>query len=123
MVKEMATEVGLALNPSKSEVSVLGAASEQERLAVLESFCAVAPGIVDILPADTTLRLSPLTMPAMEQVLQKKTRKLEASTARLSQLTAHSAFFLLHASRVSSISSGVLLPSERGTYWWTMTRF
>ena len=112
MVKEMATEVGLALNPSKSEVSVLGAASEQERLAVLESFCAVAPGIVDILPADTTLRGSPLIMPAMEEVLHKKTRKLEAST-----------FFLLHAFRVSSISSGVLLPSERGTYPWTMTRF
>ena len=65
---------------------------------MLETFAALAPGIVDLQARDTTLLGSPITSSALEAVLKKKTENLRNSSSRLQQLTAHSAFYLLRAS-------------------------
>src|SRR6185503_7853499 len=77
MVMDNAKEVGLRLNTRKCEVAVLGADSEAERQQVLEQFRTVAPGILEIQAPSATLLGSPLTMPALEEVLRKKTANLD----------------------------------------------
>ena len=87
-VMGMAGDVGLHLNPRKSELAALEAESKEDRVAALETFAAIAPGIVDLQARDTTLLGSPITLSALEAMLKKKTETLRNSFSRLQQLTA-----------------------------------
>jgi hypothetical protein len=97
IVREMAEKAGFSLNYDKCEVAILGATPEEE-VADLARFQVAATGIIKIAANKAILLGGPMTELAIHTVLSDETDKLGTLAARLTGLTAHSAFYLLRAS-------------------------
>ena len=90
-------EIGLQLNTSKSEVTVIGGDGE-ENSQIIQQFKSIAPNIKIMATHDASLLGSPLTDESTRRVLNLKTAEFSKLSRRLTQLSSHSAFFLLRNS-------------------------
>jgi len=99
-VKEIFPEgadIGLHLNPRKSEVAFLCTDKEDEKV-LLGRFEEEPPGIVSITDESATLLGSPLTKSALRRVLGEKTATFSKFSKHLGKLSSQSPFLLPRAS-------------------------
>ena len=87
--------LGLELNFSKCELAILGDYEDTEYANILKDFSDLAPGIQTISKNKAFLLGAPLSDDAIAECLASKTVTLIKFAERLSEISAHSAYFLL----------------------------
>ena len=96
-VIQLSEDLGLQLNPSKCELFIMGANTDEDKL-IQQDFRAILPDIKILSPENLQLLGAPLTNEAASIVLRQKSEMLSLMSERLNILTSHVAFFLLRAS-------------------------
>ena len=89
--KKSCEEVGLKLNTSKCEISILGVNSAS----ILQDFRAVCPDIKLVPPNDLELLGSSIGTRSLSTSLKRSTEALERMIPKLSLLSSHNALYLL----------------------------
>ena len=87
-------KIGLCLEPSKSEIIILGASEGQVERIKLD-FDRVAPGITVVPHAEATLLQAPLTVSGILPAIESKIEALETIGKNLKSVGTHESLFLL----------------------------
>src|ERR1700744_1257702 len=98
----------------KSEISVLGEYSAEQKNEIMRMFENVSPGIQEIQENNAFLLGSPLTDQSAIVCLDRKINDLKKMTNKLKNISAHSAYFLLRM----SITTPRLIFFLRGNPMW-----
>lgn len=98
IIIEKADEIGLSLNHRKCEMAILGQYTTEDKITLLDLFDKVSPGIQEIELNNAFLLGCPLTDQAAVVCLDRKINNLQNFTKKLTNISAHSAYFLLRMS-------------------------